>query len=267
MAEKLIETTVVFPPIQDIESPREMIERAKLALRQHVLSLESAGFNIDFIDGGKSSFIARDFGIEVSSLVSPAQIVDSREMRQAKVRQLQNPADVRETRIRELEHECQELKLEKERLQSRVAEERRATARVTRQYDQLLMEFNRLQQHNENLLSYSKERQRAVDTTTELLLHKQNNSLRIFERYEGIVEHVLGDDVTVVFEIDDDIVEHKYGRDQFIDRQLPNEGDRITVYVHVVHSSVATEDAPSLGDYEIDESDDERSRIAGPIEF
>ena len=90
----------------------------------------------------------------------------------------------------------------------------------------------------------------------------------MIEQYEGVVEHVQGDSVTVVFEIEGDVVEHEYERSQFIDGRLPEEGDRLSVYVHVVHGPDQTQDDAALDDDELNEQDDyERRTITGPIEF
>lgn len=61
-----------------------------------------------------------------------------------------------------------------------------------------------------------------------------NGQLCMTESYEGVVRHVGRDDVVVLFEVDDDLVEHTYTRDQFVDSRLPEEGDRLAVYVRVV---------------------------------
>ena len=53
------------------------------------------------------------------------------------------------------------------------------------------------------------------------------------ESYQGVVRHVGRDDVVVLFEVNDDLVEHTYTRDQFVDSRLPEKGDRLAVYVNV----------------------------------
>ncbi len=97
-------------------------------------------------------------------------------------------------------------------------------------------------------------------------LLSQNGHLLIFESYEGVVEHVHSDRVTVVFETDDDVVEHDYDRSQFVDGQFPNVGDRITVYIHVITGSLEKPTDPTLLE-ELGDPDYERKRITGAFEF
>ncbi len=60
------------------------------------------------------------------------------------------------------------------------------------------------------------------------------------EIHEG--RHGQGNNsVVVLYEIDDDLVEQQYERDQFMDSWLPEEGDRLAVHVHVFQ-------LPSKGD-------------------
>jgi hypothetical protein len=168
-------------------------------------------------------------------------------------------------KVRDLKIELQEqrdrLRVENELLKSQVAEARREAARETQRFDQLLMQ-------NDKLLDCLRDRDSALDMTTALLVEQSKGQLRMIERYEGVVEHVHGDSATIAFEIDDDVVEHMYRRSQFIDGQLPEEGDRITVYVHVVHGSVENADDSSTETDELDEHPEyERKKITGPIEF
>ena len=171
------------------------------------------------------------------------------------------PSTTTEAKIRELQEQLEKFRVENQLLQSRVAEERRTAGRETQRYDQL-------QVQNDKLLDCLKDRDKAIDATIALLLERSNARLRMIERYEGVVEHVHGDSVAVVFEIDDDVVEHTYRRNQLIGGQLPEAGERITVYVHVVQGSAEQEDDAAKGAEELDEHQEyTRKRITGPIEF
>jgi hypothetical protein len=175
------------------------------------------------------------------------------------------PTPVRSTegttaRERALERERDELRVQVQLLQSNVAELRREVARKTRDYDQLLAGYDRS-------LEVLKARSEAEETMLLALLGQQTGSLRMFETYEGVVDHVHGDSVTVVFETDDDVVEHCYNRGQFVDAQLPNVGDRITVCVHVVLGSLGTPTDPASLEELDDDPGYERKRITGALEF
>lgn len=93
--------------------------------------------------------------------------------------------------------------------------------------------------------------------------------LRMTETYHGTVEQVAGDQVVVVYDIDDDLVEHHYHRSQFIDGQLPKVGDRLTVHVHVTDASPSADEEDQVEPTDWHDSDDDRGRktITGHIEF
>lgn len=68
----------------------------------------------------------------------------------------------------------------------------------------------------------------------------------ILKKFEVVVEHVLGDTVAVVFDVEGDVVEHEYHRNQFADGQMPKEGEHLSVCVLMVRGS--TEQARELPD-------------------
>lgn len=169
-----------------------------------------------------------------------------------------------------LREERDELRLQNGLMITRVAEERRNAARETQRYDQLLQEFHKLQEHNKQLLSYRKDASTANNETLKLLTSREEGRLRMFELYEGVVEHLYGDEAVVVFEIDDDIVEHTYKRSQFVDQQLPSEGDRLIVYVHVADAPTDRSDMTEedlMMDSEDEQPEYERKKITGEYEF
>jgi hypothetical protein len=124
-----------------------------------------------------------------------------------------------------------------------------------------------MQSQNDAMLNALTRKMTAIDETASLLLQKNNARVRIVESYRGSVEYVHEDSVVVIFEIDDDLVEHKYERSQFVDCQLPNEGDHVTVYVHVVHESIDTDAAQVETDVFDEQEEYERKKITGPLEF
>jgi len=92
---------------------------------------------------------------------------------------------------------------------------------------------------------------RANDTLQSILIAREDNRERMFESYEGVVQVVHEDRVTVIYEVGDELVEQTYTKEQFTDGQLPAVGDRLAVYVHVAElpreeeptADVATKDA------------------------
>lgn len=115
-----------------------------------------------------------------------------------------------------------------------------AEGRGRGEYDELVTECNQLKAENSNLarrladaVRGRDEAVRAQVVSQAALTARTDGRLRMTESYEGIVRHVGRDDVIVLFEVDDDLVEHTYTRDQFVDSRMPEEGDRLAVYVHV----------------------------------
>jgi len=103
----------------------------------------------------------------------------------------------------------------------------------------------------------------------DLLNAVQHGKLRIVETYHGRIEHLGSNSATAVFEVEDDIVEHIYGREQFIDQQLPSQGEKLAVYVHLItepDDEARTEDelAPE-NEYEREEP--LREKIQGDLQF
>ena len=74
------------------------------------------------------------------------------------------------------------------------------------------------------------------------LTSRTGGQLRLAESYEGVVKHVGKDEVVVVYEQGDDLVEHTYTRDQFLNSELPERGARLKAYVHVVQLPIKPED-------------------------
>lgn len=80
--------------------------------------------------------------------------------------------------------------------------------------------------------------------------------------YNGCVEHIIDDQITVVYETENDIVEHQYLRDQFVN--APKEGDKVTIQVMLrVVDVIPTPD----GDELIDLRSHRKNVIKGPHTF
>ena len=101
------------------------------------------------------------------------------------------------------------------------------------EYEELATECRQLKEVNARLARRLSDAVTDQDMLRTALTARKNGQLRMTESYEGIVRHVGRDDVVVLFEVDDDLVEHTYTRDQFVDSRMPEEGDRLAVYVHV----------------------------------
>ncbi|GAC1464666.1 MAG: hypothetical protein NVSMB9_03590 [Isosphaeraceae bacterium] len=187
-------------------------------------------------------------------------------------------SQIREARDKQLAiitKERDEISTQNQLLQSRVSELRRASARETQRYDQLLANYSELQrecarlcERNDKLVDCLNERAKANDRLQSTLICKVESRLRMTESYEGVVEDVDGDTVLLVYDVDGKIVEQTYERSQFINGRLPDVGTRLIVYVNVAEvqldpiESVAEEmeprDEPALG---------RRKPLSGKVKF
>lgn len=129
--------------------------------------------------------------------------------------------------------ETEQLRSQVEALKSRVLQERRTAARETQRYDQLAVELGALRTTLDRMLDRLKQRDETNDVLTSALVAKDNGRLRLAESYEGEVIHVSDDSVVVVFDVRGDLIEQTYVREQFLDGQLPEKGDRLAAYIHI----------------------------------
>ncbi len=110
---------------------------------------------------------------------------------------------------------------------------------------------------------------KTQDVVQAALTARTDGRLRMTESYRGIVRHVGKDDVVVLFEVDDDLVEHTYTRGQFVDSRMPEEGDRLAVFVHVVQ--LPTEESAETADETTEGTNEVRRRrrnvLRGEEEF
>ena len=88
------------------------------------------------------------------------------------------------------------------------------------------------------------------------------------ESYEGVVEHMHGDKVIVVYEIDGGIVEQTYEKSQFMDGVLPEIGTRLAVFVNVAEvQSKPVEPSAEETERSDEKASDQRKALSGPTEF
>ncbi len=113
----------------------------------------------------------------------------------------------------------------------------------------------------------------AVEGSRELqrvLIAKDADALRMIESFHGLVEHVHEDQVVVVYETEDDLIEHVYEREQFADGCLPEKGERVIVSVFLASLNRASAEKVDLPDAEPSEEAIFKKRknvIRGPHSF
>ncbi len=150
--------------------------------------------------------------------------------------ELRRGAVTADERAESLRKERDELVIQNEILKSRVAEERRTTARAQQQYDQLKATMD-------NMVDDLRDRGKANETLQGALIAYHAGRVCMHESYWGVVEQVHGDKVVVVYETEDDPLEQVYKRSQFIEDRLPKVGDRVEVFVHVTIRAPRERDA------------------------
>jgi len=93
--------------------------------------------------------------------------------------------------------------------------------------------------------------------------------LLIEENYPGYVTHVDSDYVVVVYETDEDIVEHTYSPKQFINGTVPKVDDYllVTVQVKTVPKKPVIESDVQEALRKMETTLSSRTKITGPMEF
>ena len=130
-----------------------------------------------------------------------------------------------EVEVQTPETRQEELELENERLKTRVTELQRSSNREIQHYDQGSKRFD-------DVLSLLHEDNKANDVLQAVLVAGVDGRLRMFETYDGVVKQADDDEIVVLFEINDELIEQTYKKEQFIGGRLPSQGDRFSVYVH-----------------------------------
>ncbi len=133
----------------------------------------------------------------------------------------------------DLENEIQQLRKQIELQKSQIAEARRVAARESQRYDQLLQQMTADRKNLDLMLDRLLQRNEDNRRLQSVLIARQAGRMRMTETYRGVVANVHSDEVTVVYDVDGDILEHTYFKSQFCDGQLPKEGDRLELTVHV----------------------------------
>lgn len=147
---------------------------------------------------------------------------------------------------------------------TQLAEEQRTTddyvrrlREVEKQRDALLYTFKEMKQSNEQL--------------TELLEDKKTGQLLMFQTLYGAVRESFEDSVVIAFETDDDIVEHTYERDQFLNGDLPLEEEKVKVCFYLSYTGEVQGPVPEgtieTEDDLIDLRVHRKNRIEGPDTF
>jgi carbon storage regulator len=98
--------------------------------------------------------------------------------------------------------------------------------RLTRERDQLSDKYHRVL---DDLINAKRELLGLRDA----LADSDKTNIRMVEYYEGVVRHCDVNEVVVAYEVENDVIEQTYQRDQFIDGNLPELSDHLSVLVRV----------------------------------
>ncbi|MGO9469991.1 MAG: carbon storage regulator [Isosphaeraceae bacterium] len=101
-----------------------------------------------------------------------------------------------------------------------------ALERLTRERDQMSEKYHRVL---DDLISAK----RQLFGLRDAVADSDKNKVRMIEYYEGAVRHRDMHEVVVAYEVENDLVEQTYQRDQFIDGKMPDLGEQLSVFVRV----------------------------------
>lgn len=135
--------------------------------------------------------------------------------------------------------EADELFIQNEILKSRLADEQRRAREAIQERDLARLERDRILDFHHSL-------SKTNEGLLEALMAKSHGVLCIYEAYRGIVEHVGEDTVCITYETDQEPIEHVYHKSQFLQSRIPNEDDRVAIYVFV--TEVDTDESQSSED-------------------
>ena len=178
-----------------------------------------------------------------------------------------------EKEIERLRKEVDRLTIQNELLQTRVAEQRRSLAREARNADKLHAELVAVREQNARFLSMQdryltllSDRGRANDALVTKMACEEDGLIRMHESYDGQVQHVGENTALVLFDVDGQLVEQTYEKEQFKDGKLPAPGTCVRVLVFVVEYEPKS---PSIDEPERATSDkpSQRKSLTGPVEF
>ncbi len=147
--------------------------------------------------------------------------------------------------------------------------------RKAHEYDHLAVRYSdsqiiqmELEKKILELASRLEEQVRANDRLQSALIARAESRVRMVETYEGVVEHVHGDTVVVVYDVSGKIIEQTYERNQFLEGRLPEVDTPLVVYVTVAQTEPPTGVFENMEDGHRDEQFVSRRRpLTGPTAF
>jgi hypothetical protein len=148
--------------------------------------------------------------------------------------------------VREGEGVCDE---EIDRLQSELDSARRDALELRARNELLESENDKLETRQDKMLETIGALSAAQRTFAALLAEQKEGKLTLREKFDGEVTRIVGDDVGVTFDVQGDLVEHVYHRDQLQGGVLPQVADRVTAI-----SFLFTRPAPPLDTAELEKA-------------
>ncbi len=173
--------------------------------------------------------------------------------------------------VHRLQEENETLRGQHGVTKTRLAEEQLTTEGFISQLKEAREQLDEARGQRDTLLYTFREMKQSNEQLTELLEDKKTGQLLMFESYPGIVEASFEDSATIVFETNDDIVEHVYERDQFLNDKIPEEGQRVRVCFYLSNiRDIETVEQSEVSDREDDYLDLRSHRknvVKGPHTF
>lgn len=172
-----------------------------------------------------------------------------------------------ETHQQGLREEVEDLKIRNERLRSLVAQERRVAANEARRNQELMAELKAQGERIDRMVETLGEMAQANRLLQHTLNAKNDNRLRMFESFPGVVRDVTDDRVTVTYDLHGDYVDQTYVKEQFLGRKLPAKGEAVAIFVFVTERSVDRRSSEPEGSQPPEQRRHRKNAIRPPREF
>ena len=143
---------------------------------------------------------------------------------------------ISEDYVRRLTDANESLRAQYEANKTQLADEQRTTDGYVSQLKEAREQLHEAREQRDTLLYTFKEMKQSNEQLTELLEDKKTGQLLMFQTLYGAVRESFGDSVVIAFETDDDIIEHTYERQQFLEGKLPDEEERVKVCFYLSYT-------------------------------
>ena len=174
--------------------------------------------------------------LEIVNVEVPQPNLEAIEIMAGAIPTMDDRGLISEDYVRRLTDANESLRAQYEANKTQLADEQRTTDGYVSQLKEAREQLHEAREQRDTLLYTFKEMKQSNEQLTELLEDKKTGQLLMFQTLYGAVRESFGDSVVIAFETDDDIIEHTYERQQFLDGDLPVEGEKVTVCFYLSYT-------------------------------